>query len=117
MRRAILGLTVVLALSAGAARADPISGDYETLKDTAMFKQYVYGVYAGLGWANAQLSNEKHGLLFCQPEELTLTADQLLSILDRYMEDPARKKAMPKDTSLASTTMLSLEHVFPCPVS
>jgi hypothetical protein len=72
----------------------------------------ITGIQKGFTEANAFLKDtRKESPLFCQPEYLSLTADQLVDMLRRGVkEQPALDQG-----DLASALLAVLQHTFPCP--
>ena len=50
---------------------------------------YLVGVVDGLGWANAELANNGEKMLFCQPDELALAPEQIVSIFMAFAKNGA----------------------------
>ena len=69
------------------ANAEVQVKDYARLKDTAWFKIYINGVGAGFERVNAYLNEVGRPPLYCQPQKLTLTAEDYLNII----QDSIRK--------------------------
>jgi hypothetical protein len=68
------------------------------------------GVYDGLMAASALTAAENKGDLFCQPEKLVMTKDQIKSILDDFLA----KHKMPPDMPINTVLLGALREVFPC---
>lgn len=64
------------------------------------------------GWANAELkSRRKQEPLYCPPDKMALTGNQLLDVLRREVKDRPKNGEFP----VAMTLLVALQHVFPCP--
>ncbi len=74
-------------------------------------RMYLLGIYDGFSWANAALSNRGQKKIFCQPEKLAITADQVISIYIRF----AKKWKGDANLPAGIIMELALEEVFPCP--
>jgi hypothetical protein len=72
----------------------------------------ILGMQAGFAEANRYLSGtRKEPPMFCQPENLSLTADQLVDMLRR---DVDTQPELDED-DLASALLVVMQHTFPCP--
>ena len=56
--------------------------DYKKYKDSNGMKSYVYGLGVGYAWANAELRSKQLQPLYCQPDNLALTSDNYIQLLD-----------------------------------
>ena len=76
-------------------------------------EMFVVGISDGLEWANVSNLRKRAPQLYCLPEKLGLTNDQIISILREYV------KANPKEASLPVGLVLrsAMEETFPCKAS
>lgn len=88
--------------------------DYEQVKNSEMFKTYIQGVGIGISWANSALAARNQPLLYCQPSNLALGADNYLDILARQMKEAEMTKKTTLDTPLESVLLEGLMRIFPC---
>jgi Rap1a immunity proteins len=74
----------------------------------------IMGVQRGFIEANAFLTGtRREAPMYCQPETLSLTADQLVDMLRRGVkENPELDEG-----NLASALLAVMQHTFPCPQS
>ena len=71
---------------------------------------WLYGVAEGWLWAN-ELQKQQHGPgLYCQPGKLSLTSDQVYTILQQYVDEHPKSAADPAAYVLLS----ALRETFPC---
>ena len=71
---------------------------------------YVVGLLGGIGAANAYLVSRGNPPLYCQPENLAITANQAGDIIERYV----KKIPGNKNTSMDTVLLHALIDVFPC---
>ena len=50
-------------------------------EDRKWLETLISGMETGLVWANAMLKNRQQPLLYCEPEKLTLTDDQIIDMM------------------------------------
>lgn len=122
IKKTIFGICLVLIFSTAKAQRSQL--DVETyLKEknnpTLAFKNktYLQGVSAGLGTANISVSNgQVRELFFCLPELLSLTADNITTILDNEIEHAAKymKKTNLDEFPISILLMDGLKRTFPC---
>jgi hypothetical protein len=86
--------------------------DYETLKNTKEFRLFIAGVAEGAGWSNVLLDSHGSKKLFCQPSNLTMSADDLLDIIKREVN--ANAKVFKSDTPLGLILIKGLVDIYPC---
>jgi hypothetical protein len=106
---AIFGLVLGFVFS---ANAEVRFGDYYMAKNLEWFKFYISGVGSGFGWANVQLHARGLPPLYCQPDKLGLNADNLLKILDDYIEQ--KKDQLKPDLPVEMLLLQGLKETFPC---
>jgi hypothetical protein len=107
----ILALIIIVG-GVSPASSDIRLKDYETFKDTEGFKYYIYGVERGLAWANTTLFTSGSKILYCQPNELALSKEEILDILKREIDKNAGKYTI--DTPVELILMYALMRTFPC---
>lgn len=82
--------------------------------DKALFEFYVWGLAEAYMWATIAVEEKGGEPLFCPPEQLAVTNDQKISILERWLEHSAGESTTPR--YLALEVLLALEYAFPCEV-
>jgi hypothetical protein len=70
------------------------------------------GLYNGLLMASIEMSLDRKGELFCPPEHMTMTTEQIADILDRYIAKNLGK--MPPDPSISIVLLAAMKETFPC---
>jgi hypothetical protein len=71
----------------------------------------ILGMQTGFLQANSFLKkNRKEAPLFCQPETLVLTADQLVDMLRRGVKEQPELN----DSALSFALLTVMQHTFPC---
>ncbi len=90
--------------------------DFLTLHDEPLGRDQtetrIAGVQSGLLAANVYLAGTlRQPPMYCQPETLSLTPDQLVDMLRRGVKEQPELD----DTSLASAVLAVMRHTFPCP--
>lgn len=73
-------------------------------------KTYLAGAMSAYGWVNAEFADRGLPILFCQPQKLAVTADQAISILEKYGERNPELMVHPANYVLR----MALADVFPC---
>ena len=75
---------------------------------------YVWGVYSGLSWYNARLTNAGSETLFCPPD-IDMTKEELFRIMSAYgsRSDNAKQRTAP----LGLFMLLAVQAAYPCPVA
>lgn len=73
---------------------------------------YVFGIEEGFGWANSSLVKRGATPLYCPPPKLAITADQTMTILEKFLTEDADAyiSGLPPGIVL----LLALERTFPC---
>ena len=71
----------------------------------------ILNVASGMAWANATLAGDGRKPIYCRPEELVLTPEQLVTMMRRLI------KSIPllRDYPFGYVTMKALQKNFPCP--
>jgi hypothetical protein len=69
---------------------------------------------AGLSAANASLASADKPMLYCAPERISLTGEQLIDILRRYVETKRARVPMIDTMHPAVILLFALEDAFPC---
>jgi hypothetical protein len=109
---AFIGCT--LATTSASAEADVASyfKNYARASDsTQSFYRTVLSSYEnGMAWANATLQEQGSKPLYCPPEKVALTGDQLLDILRRFALDRPPIQKYPFGLALLE----ALRDAFPC---
>ena len=76
-----------------------------------MAETEIMGLQSGFIEANSYLTEiRKEAPMFCQPQSLSLTADQLIDMLRRGVDE--QPELDQKD--LASALLAVMQHTFPC---
>jgi len=65
----------------------------------------------GMSWANAVLPNRNQPLIFCPPDSLVLTGEQLVDILRREIKEEPLEGTL---GAYPAALIIALEKVFPC---
>jgi hypothetical protein len=113
-----LGLLGVLLL------ASPVNADM-TLK---LYKQskavggekwtdiqlYFLGAGNAYQWANVQLFKNQQAMLFCQPQELTLNAQNIMSILEAELALMSKSDMYKDDLVIDYLLLTGMQRTFPC---
>lgn len=86
--------------------------DYDSVKNTQIFKAYISGVGMGIFWANAQLQSTGQPLLYCPPEKLVLTTENYLRILQETINK--YENIIKSDTCVEMLLLKGLTETFPC---
>ena len=115
-----LMLALALAFGPISARAE-VSGGV-TLAEFAAAKgelrsAYLFwlsGVEAGIQVANVRLKLAGQALLYCQPNKLGLTTDQVEDIMNRYVR--AHPTVATPDLPVSLAMVFALQEAFPCEV-
>jgi len=71
---------------------------------------YFYGLLDGFGLANAELKERNAQLLFCEPDNINITAKQASKMLSDFVKKHPALGKITTDAALLST----LEDAFPC---
>ena len=74
------------------------------------FKSWLDGIYNGLVIADVFGSDLNNNSIFCQPEKLALTEENLEDIINRYI----KTRQIKPDSDLAIILVFALQEVFPC---
>jgi len=86
--------------------------NYNIVKNSESFKFYITGVGVGLMWANTGLENIGRPPLYCQPGKLALNVDNILQILDDYID--RKKDQLKPDLPVEMLLLYALKETFPC---
>jgi hypothetical protein len=70
----------------------------------------IMGNYGGLTWSNAYLASNHRPLIYCQPLNLTLTAPQLIDMLQHKVNEDSDLKNGP----VGAVLLQALLEKFPC---
>lgn len=105
---------IVLFMSATGASAELSLGEYGQIRgDEAkmdIIRTYINGVGVGIGWADTYMSENAGSHIFCQPEDLSLNAHNMVDILDREIKRFEYNGNIPIELIL----LLGLIQTFPC---
>jgi hypothetical protein len=111
-------LVVMLCLVGGVplAQGDVTTQRYRELRAAGQlhddqFITYLTGVGRGFSWANAQLVAMRRPRLYCAPENLRLTHETMLDILNAELAGPHRESYGVIELAL----LHGLQRTFPCP--
>ena len=89
--------------------------DYTKHKNSSKYDHYLYGLESGLDWANDYIFQKNNTLIFCKPNELELSANQLRKFIDKELEQNSSFYDKYKDAPLLG---LALRNAyidnFPC---
>ena len=94
------------------ANAEFTLKEYKSMKQTEMFKEYITGVGRGIYWANMHLLQTGNSPFYCQPLKLSLSGENYLNILDRYVEQ--NKDKVKPGTFIELLLLEGLIDTFPC---
>ncbi len=110
-------VALLFLLAAANASADMSVRQYLADRDAAnksafdrLAKPYLTGVGEGLLWANAQIKAQKGTPFFCDPDEVTLTTSDYLSIIDRE----AQQAYVEPEYPIELVMLKGLQARFPC---
>jgi hypothetical protein len=108
-----LALYVIL-LPANAEQGGLNAGELLQLYNDPKSKEYVAKIVQatgkGFSLANAAIARRGQSPLFCQPNNLALTGEQIIDIIYRFVEiNPALEKA-----TWEAVMLKALENLFPC---
>jgi len=113
-----LSLAFVLSLLPFAAQAD-ISDvfrqfDHGTSADKDFVKALILGIEDGFEAANDELKANGKPMLYCAPEAMKFTGDQLVEILRRRVSANRVKAPRLEAAPPATALLYALEDAFPC---
>ncbi|PNG50410.1 MULTISPECIES: hypothetical protein [unclassified Variovorax] len=121
--RAVAVAVLGAALSISAT-AEVLASEYQAAMQSARDKPamllYISGVGTGFGWANETNTYNKVRPLYCQPETLSMNAQNFTQILDaRLAKVTAENRAIGKSTDMTKLhaefeLLRGLEQTFPC---
>jgi hypothetical protein len=114
LRKLLFALVASFLMSIASARAE-ITVEAYLKKDpdlNFLNSVWLFGVQSGFAWANAENVNHGRPPMYCQPEHLTITRGQTISILDDFIK---KNPALPIDTEISLVLLLALQDAFPCP--
>jgi hypothetical protein len=76
---------------------------------------FIQGTVNGLAWANGVLAQNGAPPLYCQPSKMALTGEQVLDILNRYLDERLAEKSKKwEGIPLGLGVLFALQEVFPC---
>ena len=103
---------IIIVSGVSPAYSDVRFKDYEKIKNTQEFKLFISGVAEGVGLSNMILDKQGNKKIFCQPSNVTMSADNLLGILQREIDENA--KLFKSDTLLGLILIRGLVKTYPC---
>jgi hypothetical protein len=103
---------IIIVSGVSPAYSDVRFKDYEKLKNTQEFKLFISGVAEGVGLSNMILDTQGNKKIYCQPSNVTMSADNLLGILQREIDENA--KLFNSDTLLGLILIRGLVKTYPC---
>lgn len=112
----LAGALLLVPVAAQATIADIFKQfDHGAVADKNFVKTLIVGIADGFDAANDQLKETGKPMLYCAPDTIKFTGDQLIDILRRWVA--AHRAQTPRiDTAPPSTALLyALEDAFPCP--
>jgi hypothetical protein len=107
-----IGLFVFIQLCASFASAEFTIREYKVMKRTEIFKEYITGVGRGIYWTNMHLQQTANPPLYCQPIKLSLSADNYLDIIDRYIAE--NKDKVKPESFIEFILLKGMIDTFPC---
>jgi hypothetical protein len=111
----LAGALALMPLPALADVADLFRQYDGSVADRNFVKTLIVGIADGFGAANDQFKDTGKSMLYCAPDSIKFTGDQLIDILRRWVE-ANRAKAPRIDTAPPAMALLyALEDAFPCP--
>lgn len=78
--------------------------------DRSSVTLYLKGLHEGFTWMNGALDASGRDLVFCAPGNLALGNDQILSLLEGYVD----ANAVFRDKPVGMSLMLTMQDAFPC---
>ena len=107
-----LALALAAPLSGGPseARAEVPVSAHENLRDDDTHQAYIEGLGRGIFWTSALLVSRTGLSLFCLPGEASLSADDILMILDQQLE----QGEYPDDAPIELAMVHGFMNAFPC---
>jgi hypothetical protein len=86
--------------------------DSATPADQKILKAIAASTEDGMGWANTALIEQRHELaLYCVPQQVALSGDQLIDMLRRYVDQHQSFSKFP----FGMVMYYALRDGFPCP--
>lgn len=110
--RVFIGATLFASTLAHAS-GDWWVSDYESVKSTEAFKQWLVGVEAGIAAYNASLSSRGKQTLYCPLLYPDITKQQLIGIMERAAVEAGKDARMAR-VSLSQILVRQLATDFPC---
>lgn len=103
---------VALFATVGVARAEMSAADAVAgaRKKTVLAISIISGVGQGLSWANVELGSRGKPLLFCAPEQMALTWEQEVDVIDRYLKRYPANAEFP----VGAVMLYALMDALPC---
>jgi len=79
-------------------------------EDKEHLRNFVEALQGGVAWANAAMKNQKQKPLYCGPEKLALTGEQVVDIMRKEVEARPSVGQFP----WPAVMIRALQNVFPC---
>ena len=79
-------------------------------EDKAHLRNFVEALQNGVAWANAALKFQKQKPLYCEPEKLALTAEQVIDLIRKEVQARPSSGMFPWPAVMIRT----LQNNFPC---
>jgi len=95
-----------------------VAGEYVHNNDPThklYYEGWILGAYFGMEYANYLLVQHNQKPLFCVPQKLVLTKDQVISIVDNFISH--NKEHYPPAYSMDQFTGDAFVELFPCPAN
>jgi hypothetical protein len=108
----MLAVALSASLVSESVCAEPLTKDVlaDIRANNAVSKLYLRGLSDGFAWANISSAHDGNPKLFCQPETIALTIEQLIDIFKRFSKENPNF-----DNSSAGMVLLfALKEAFPC---
>jgi len=111
-----ISLIIISSALSSVSYAEVDAGTFLQHRDTSKVDRWVYdgvlsAMESGFGWSNAALRHEHQRPLYCVPEKLVFTDQQLVDIMRRDLAEYPHHAAMPYGLVL----LTALQKLFPCP--
>jgi hypothetical protein len=114
--RVFLVACIICVIAAHDARSDMSVEQYRKNMSEQGYQIYftiisLRGFVKGLEWANAELMQDKKTKpFFCPPPSMAITDEQVIDILDKYLESHRINAKAPVEGYL----LMAVENAFPC---
>ena len=88
--------------------------EYYKYKEEPFMISYVWGVSSGILLATTINADKGGNNLFCMPEDVVITNDDSIGLLEREIYDTAGGKIYPDETPISMIYLFALEKLYPC---